>query len=137
MHGFSGKRCVGFDRCLQLLAVDSATPRALMGSGKISPMRTQDPGPQVLAKKNMKMQMKAIMTESETAECVVVPMMATVNWQIAIPQAPQRKRGRRPNLSIVQKEIGVENTLTSVVTRDIKNGSWMVPRSLKLFLLSA
>lgn len=97
-------------------------------------MRTQDPGPQVLAKKNMKMQMKAIMTESETAECVIVPMMATVNWQIVIPTAPQRNRGRRPIFSIVQKEIGVENTLTRVVMRDIRNGSWMVPKSLKLFV---
>jgi len=37
----------------QLEAVDRATPRARMGRGKISPMTTQAPGPQVLAKKKM------------------------------------------------------------------------------------
>lgn len=44
----------------QLLAVESATPRDRIGSGKISPMTIQAPGPQVEAKKKMKMAMKAI-----------------------------------------------------------------------------
>lgn len=44
----------------QLEAVDRATPRDRIGKGKTSPMRTQAPGPQVLAKKKMKMAMKAI-----------------------------------------------------------------------------
>ena len=44
----------------QLEAVESATPRERIGSGKISPMTIQAPGPHVLAKKNMKMAMKAI-----------------------------------------------------------------------------
>ena len=37
----------------QLLAVDSATPRERIGSGKISPITTQAPGPQVEAKKKI------------------------------------------------------------------------------------
>lgn len=37
----------------QLDAVDRATPRERMGRGKISPMTTQAPGPQALAKKKM------------------------------------------------------------------------------------
>lgn len=100
-----------------------------MGSGKISPIRTQEPGPQVLAKKKMKMQINVIMTESAAVESVTVPMMATTNWQIAMPSAPQRKRGRRPIFSMAQKEMGVENTLTRVVMREMRNGSWMVPKS--------
>jgi hypothetical protein len=44
----------------QLLAVDRATPRDRTGRGKISPIRIQAPGPQVEAKKKMKMAMKAI-----------------------------------------------------------------------------
>jgi hypothetical protein len=44
----------------QLEAVESATPRERIGRGKISPMTIHAPGPQVLAKKKMKMAMKAI-----------------------------------------------------------------------------
>lgn len=44
----------------QLDAVDKATPRERMGNGKISPMTIHAPGPQVDAKKKMKMAMKAI-----------------------------------------------------------------------------
>jgi len=44
----------------QLEEVERATPRERMGRGKISPMTIQAPGPQVLAKKKMKMAMKAI-----------------------------------------------------------------------------
>lgn len=40
------------------------------------------------------------------------------------------RRGRRPNRSIVQKESGVEQTLTSVVIKEIKNGSEIVPREV-------
>lgn len=61
----------------------------------------------------------------------VTPIMATMNWQTTIPRAPQMSRGRRPNLSIVQKEMGVEQTLTSVVTKLIKKGFLMVPRVWK------
>lgn len=43
----------------QFEAVERATPRERMGRGKISPMRTHAPGPQVEAKKKMKMAMKA------------------------------------------------------------------------------
>jgi hypothetical protein len=44
----------------QLEAVERATPRDRIGRGKISPMTIQAPGPQVDAKKKMKMAMKAI-----------------------------------------------------------------------------
>jgi hypothetical protein len=87
-----------------------------MGSGKISPMTIQAPGPQVEAKKKMKMAMNAIW--ALTAEMLlarlspfafrwewlnptVTPMMATRNWQINMPKAPQTKRGRRPSFSTV------------------------------------
>jgi hypothetical protein len=43
----------------QFEAVESPTPRERIGRGKISPMRPQAPGPQVEAKKKMKMAMKA------------------------------------------------------------------------------
>ncbi len=44
----------------QLEAVERPTPRERMGRGKISPMTIQAPGPQVEAKKKMKMAMKEI-----------------------------------------------------------------------------
>lgn len=44
----------------QLDAVDKATPRERIGSGKISPMTIHAPGPQVEAKKKMKIAMNAI-----------------------------------------------------------------------------
>ena len=44
----------------QLEEVERATPRERIGRGKISPMTIQAPGPQVEAKKKMKMAMKAI-----------------------------------------------------------------------------
>ena len=104
----------------QLEEVERATPRERMGRGKISPITIQAPGPQVEAKKKMKMAMKAIC--ALTAEMllarktgvvgsvlilwvllkpIVTPMMATMNWQINIPKAPQTRRGRRPILSTV------------------------------------
>lgn len=42
-------------------------------------MRTQDAGPQVFAKQNMKMQMKVIITGSAKVDFVTVPVMATMN----------------------------------------------------------
>merc|ERR1711939_152099 len=50
----------------------------------------------------------------------VTPMMATRNWQINMPKAPQTRRGRRPSFSTAQKESGVEQTLTRVKIREIK-----------------
>ena len=50
----------------QLDAVERATPRERMGRGKISPMRTQAPGPQVEAKKKMKIAMKLLRTNVRT-----------------------------------------------------------------------
>lgn len=52
---------------------------------------TQAPGPQVEAKNAMEMQMKAIWAEVEAVLelSVAVPRMATRNWQISMPHAPQ------------------------------------------------
>jgi len=93
----------------QLEAVDRATPRERMGSGKISPMTIHAPGPQVEAKKKIKMAMKEIwaltaemLSASRTSlvgsvllgsgwvwlKPTVTPMMATRNWQINMPAAP-------------------------------------------------
>ena len=52
----------------QFEAVERATPRERMGRGKISPMRTQAPGPQVEAKKKMKMAMKATCGEGRSQD---------------------------------------------------------------------
>jgi hypothetical protein len=60
-----------------------------------------------------------------------VPAMATINWHTTIPAAPQIKIVRLPNLSMIQKERGVEQTLTRVVTRPIRKGLLMVPSSWK------
>ena len=94
-------------------------------------MTTQAPGPHVLAKKKMKIHMKAIMAETAAGSEVTVPVMATINWQMTIPNAPQTRSGRRPNLSMDQKEIGVEHTLTSVVIKLIRKGFEIVPSALK------
>jgi hypothetical protein len=37
-----------------------------------------------------------------------------------MPKAPHIRSGRRPNLSTVQKEIGVEQTLTKLKIREIR-----------------
>ena len=60
-----------------------------------------------------------------------VPAIATMNWQMTIPAAPQMRMVRRPSLSTIQKDRGVEQTLTRVVIREIKNGLLMVPREVK------
>lgn len=60
-----------------------------------------------------------------------VPTMATMNWQTTMPKAPQMSRARRPNFSMVQKEIGVEQTLTMVVIMLIRKGLLIVCRSVK------
>jgi hypothetical protein len=113
-----------------------------MGRGKISPIMIQAPGPQVEAKKKMKMAMKAIwaltagmLLAMETPASLrwvllnptVTPMMATRNWQINMPKAPQRRSGRRPNLSTDQKEIGVEQTFTKVKISEIRKVLLMAP----------
>lgn len=61
----------------------------------------------------------------------MVPIIATMNLQTTMPAAPQIRSGRRPNLSIVQNEIGVEHTLTNVVIREIRNRFLIVPSELK------
>jgi len=120
----------------QLEAVERATPLDRIGRGKISPIRTQAPGPQVEAKKKMKMAMNEIwaFTAGMLLATLVVPsaerwvllnptvtpMMATMNWQTSMPKAPPTRSGRRPNLSMVQKEMGVEHTFTRVKMRDMK-----------------
>jgi hypothetical protein len=50
---------------------------------------------------------------------------------MTMPTAPQMRSGRRPSRSIAQKEMGVEQTLTRVVTSEMKKGFWMVPSCWK------
>ena len=57
----------------QFDAVESATPRDRIGSGKISPMTTHAPGPQVVAKKKMKIAMKAT--------CALTAPMFCATWR--------------------------------------------------------
>jgi len=45
--------------------------------------------------------------------------------------APQMSRKRRPKYSMAQNEMGVETTLTSVVTSEMKKGFEMVPSCWK------
>lgn len=77
----------------QLQAVDMPTPRERIGSGKHSPITTQPVGPQVVAKKKMLRQMKAIMARtaagsSASTRPAVVPTMATMYCMITMPKAP-------------------------------------------------
>jgi hypothetical protein len=62
---------------------------------------------------------------------VDVPTIATMNWHTTMPTAPQMRSGRLPNFSTVKNETGVDTTLTSARTRDIKKGFLTVPRLLK------
>jgi hypothetical protein len=48
-----------------------------------------------------------------------------------MPIPPQMSSGRRPIYSIAQKETGVDSTLTSVVTSEMRNGLWIVPSCWK------
>ena len=94
-------------------------------------MTTHAPGPHVVAKKKIYMQMKEIMAETAGLEVSVTPMMATMNSHTTMPKAPQIMIVLRPNLSMIQNEIGVEQTLTKVVIRLIKNGLLIVPSWVK------
>jgi hypothetical protein len=85
----------------------------------------------VEANEAIEMQMKAIMTLTLTPELSIVPMIATMNWQVAMARAPQRRMVRRPNRSIIQKEMGVERTLTRVVMRPMRKGLEIVPSCWK------
>ena len=71
------------------------------------------------------------MAEIAEGAWVTVPVMATMNWQMTMPRAPQTRRVRRPKRSMVQKEMGVEQTLTRVVIRLMRKGLGIVPRALK------
>ena len=99
-------------------------------------MTTHAHGPQVAAKKEMLKQMKAIMAETAALSCLevlpaVTPMIPTMNCMMTIPEPPMMRILRRPKRSTVQKEIGVEQTLTRVVTREIKKGFLIEPREVK------
>ena len=99
-------------------------------------MTTQAHGPQVAAKKEMLKQMKAIIAETaalfpNAGLPAVTPMIATINCIMTIPVPPMMRILRRPKRSTVQKEIGVEQTLTSVVTREMRKGFLIVPREVK------
>lgn len=48
-----------------------------------------------------------------------------------MPSAPQINNGRLPKRSMVQNEIGVEQTLTSVVISAMMNGDWGTPACWK------
>ena len=48
---------------------------------------------------------------------VVVPRMATRNWEMHIPTAPQKRTGRRPHLSIAYSPGNVEAVLTQLVIK--------------------
>lgn len=59
------------------------------------------------------------------------PTMATMNWQIIMPIAPEIISDLRPNFSIVHRASGVEHTFTRVVMSVIRKTFSMVPRSWK------
>ncbi len=72
------------------------------------------------------MQMNEIIAETAGLEESVTPMMATINSQTSIPRAPQIMIDLRPYFSMIQNEMGVEQTLTKVVIKLIKKGLLMV-----------
>lgn len=116
--------------------VDSPTPLDRMGNGKISPITTHAQGPHVAAKNEMLKQMKAIMAETALLLCcdslpAVTPMMPTMNCMMTMPVPPMMRILRRPKRSTVQKEMGVDKTLTRVVMREMRKGFLMVPSDLK------
>ena len=99
-------------------------------------MTTQAPGPQVVAKKEMLMQMKAIMALTAdwlflSGAPAVTPMIPTMNCAMTIPVAPMMRIRRRPKRSTIQKARGVLRTLTRVVTREMRKGLLIVPREVK------
>ena len=99
-------------------------------------MTTQAHGPQVAAKKEMLKQMKAIIAETAALLCfsilpAVTPMIPTINCIMTIPVPPMMRILRRPKRSTVQKEIGVEQTLTRVVIREMRKGFEIVPSEVK------
>jgi hypothetical protein len=77
------------------------------------------------------MQMNEIMAETAGLEESVTPMIATMNSHTTIPKAPQIMIDRLPKRSMIQKEIGVEQTFTKVVIKLIKNGLLIVPSAVK------
>ena len=77
------------------------------------------------------MQIKAIIADTAAVESVVTPIMATMNSHISIPSAPQIMMVLRPNRSMIMNEIGVEQTFTRVVIKEIKNGFLIVPSCWK------
>ena len=120
----------------QLDEVEIPTPRALIGRGNISPITTHAHGPQVAAKKEMLKQMKAIIAETAAwlffeGLPAVTPMIPTMNCMMTIPAPPMMRILRRPKRSIVQKEMGVEQTLTRVVIREMRKGFGIVPSEVK------
>jgi hypothetical protein len=73
--------------------------------------------------------MKAICTFTTVVlSGMAVPIMATMNSQTSIPIAPYIKSARLPNRSTVQKDNGVEQTLTRVVIREMRKGLLIVPK---------
>lgn len=103
------------------------------------PITIQAAGPQVVAKTDIFKQIKAIMARvalgfagwSAVFFPAVAPIAPTMNCMMTIPAAPKMRMGRRPIFSTMTNEAGVESTLTSVVTREIRNGSLMEPNCWK------
>lgn len=120
----------------QLDEVERPTPLERIGRGKISPITTQAQGPQVVANMKMLMQMKAIMADTADRLLLpsgfslpaVAPIIPTMYCAMTIPIPPKIRRLRRPIRSTIQKESGVEQTLTRVVMREIRNGFEIVPK---------
>ena len=60
-----------------------------------------------------------------------VPTAPTMNWQMTMPRAPQTRMVRRPKRSTVQKEMGVEHTLTMVKIMEMRKGLEIVCRDCR------
>jgi hypothetical protein len=99
---------------------------------------THAQGPHVDANMLMLMQMKAIMAETAALFVsaplswpTVTPTMPTIYWEMTIPVPPKINKLRRPNLSTIQNEMGVDRTLTRVVIKLMRKGFWIVLRLVK------
>jgi hypothetical protein len=102
--------------------VERATPGALIGSGKISPIRIPEAGAPGAGEEEY----EDVFEGDYGRQCcrLLCGCANDGNYELTITilNAPLKKN-RRPNLSMVQKGIGVERTLTRVVIREIRIGS--------------
>ena len=104
---------------------------SLVSRADLCDIPTQAPGPQVEANKKMYKQVKTMRHfEAASLPSLTVPTMAMRNSQTSMPAAPSIRSIRRPNFSMVQKEIGVEPTLTAVVIIAMTK-AFLIPTVLK------